>query len=271
MISSPIKWVGGKNQLLADLEGHLPNTFRTYFEPMFGGGALFFRLHQRRLLLNAVLSDTNEELMAAYTVIRDDVEGLIKTLLTLPFSDMSRNRYEEIRALTYKDPMWVAARFIYLNRLGFNGLYRVNRKGEFNVPYGTYTNPTVCYPDRLRTASVALKGALLSSVSFDDIVVTIASGDFVYFDPPYFPVSETAKFTSYTRGGFGDADQIQLAKVAHELKQRGVHVMLSNSDVPEVRSLYKGFHFHPIMARRSVNSVGSKRGRVPELIITSYE
>ena len=273
-----IKWVGGKRKLVPELIRRAPKHFGTYHEPFTGGAALFFGLASARGLSDrppdhrwAVLSDTNLRLVRSFRAVRDDVEGLVGRLRDYAESH-SEEQYYEVRALDvdgFEHDADVAAWFIYLNKTGFNGLYRVNRKGGFNVPMGRYENPNICDDRGLRAASRALQGAEIRHEGFEAVLGRAAPGDFVYFDPPYVPLSTTASFTAYTEGGFDLADQERLRDVARALKERGVHVLLSNSDTPRVRSLYhRGFSQGQVMMGRAINAKTSARGAVAELLIS---
>lgn len=261
-----VKWVGGKRQLIAELEKYVPKPLSgTYFEPFVGGGALFFHLQPKR----AVLSDSNERLIRAYRGIQTDVEGVIRLLRGYE-KKHEKDFYLKVRAnpVDDKSDAEVAAWFIYLNRTGYNGLYRVNSKGEFNVPFGDYKNPTICDANTLRACSTALQSAKLCLQDFGEVTKQAKKGDFVYFDPPYVPLSTTSDFTAYTRDGFGPKRQEQLRDVARELKRRGVVVLLSNSSAPLVHELYaKGFDKIEVGANRAVNCKPDGRGKVAELII----
>ncbi|HEX3772319.1 MAG TPA: DNA adenine methylase [Polyangiaceae bacterium] len=260
-----LKWAGGKGQLLAQLRPLLPAAYRRYFEPFAGGAALFFALAPKR----AVLADVNAELVDCYKAARDDVDGVIAAL--------GEHRYEaehyyRVRAVDPASlaPADRAARTIYLNRTGYNGLYRVNRAGKFNVPMGRYTNPLLCDADNLRACSKALAGVVVRRADFEQAVEGARAGDFVYFDPPYVPVSDTADFTSYVPGGFGADQQRRLADLFAALARRGVHAVLSNSDTPSVRDLYRGFRIHRVLASRHINSRGTRRGKVGEVVVTTF-
>jgi DNA adenine methylase len=258
-----IKWVGGKRQLLSELEPRIPTRFNTYHEPFVGGGALFFHLLPER----AVLSDTNERLVRTYLGIRDTVEDVIDKLASYPHD---RDFFLQMRGVDIdaKTDVEVAAWFIYLNRTGFNGLYRVNRSNVYNVPFGDYDNPTICDAENLRACSRALKHTEIRCESFEAVAERARPGDFVYFDPPYVPLSVSSNFTSYTSGGFGMREQQKLRDVARGLKDDGVRVLLSNSSAPEVYELYgDGFELATVGATRAVNCKGAGRGRVQELII----
>lgn len=259
-----IKWVGGKRQLLPELRARMPADFGHYFEPFIGGGALFFDLGP----LCATLSDVNERLVRTYRGVRDDVEKVIGLLQGYPHDSAF---FYEIRAvdIDVRTDAEVAAWVIYLTKVCFNGLYRVNKSGGFNSPFGSYKNPTICDADTLRACSTALKPAELLVSDFATTVATAQAGDLVYFDPPYAPLSATSNFTSYTAGGFGPTEQRRLRDLALELKQRGVHVLLSNSSAPLIRDLYaEGFQVSEVGARRAINSKATGRGQVKELLIS---
>jgi DNA adenine methylase len=257
-----LKWVGGKRQLLPELLARVPMGFDTYFEPFLGGGALFFALLPER----AVLSDSNSRLVRTYRAVRDDVDEVIAELSTYPHD---RVFFEELRRVDVDalDDIQVAAWMIYLNRTGFNGLYRVNKSGGFNVPFGRYTNPTICNPDRLLAASAGLQGAEILHASFSDSYKLAKPGDFVYFDPPYVPLSETSSFTSYTKDGFGIEEHKKLRDTVINLKARGVDVLLSNSSAGAVFELYENFEIEEVYANRAINSKATGRGKVAEVLI----
>lgn len=257
-----LKWVGGKRQLLPELRKFVPKHFGTYHEPFVGGGALFFDLAPDR----AVLNDKNAELVSCYCAVAHDVEAVIRILRKHVYE---KSYYYRMRAKVERIPAAAAARMIYLNRAGFNGLYRVNSKGGFNVPFGRYTNPTLCDADNLRLCAKLLESVDITNVDFAASMAHTRRGDFVYCDPPYVPVSGTADFTNYTKSGFGQIEQERLRDAAADAKRRGVHIVLSNSDTPIVRMLYKrGFQIHRVEARRNVNSKADRRGKVGEVIIT---
>jgi DNA adenine methylase len=259
-----LKWVGGKGQILHELKKSYPKAFNRYFEPFVGGGAVFFDLLPER----AAISDANKELVSCYNVVKSKVEELISILKLYKYE---RELFYSIRD---QDPQKLdvvgrAARTIFLNRTGFNGLYRVNSKGKFNVPFGRYKNPTICNEDNLRACSKALKKVSIKSASFEKILDSAKAGDFVYLDPPYIPVSDTSYFTAYQRRGFGMDNQEKLAAVFDELAARNVYVMLSNSDVSWIHHRYRKHRVRVIKARRFVNSDTSRRGPVGEIIVTS--
>jgi len=238
-----------------------PKKYGNYHEPFIGGGAMFFALRPER----AVLSDNNARLVRTWRGVRDHVDAVIRQLKTFPhekgfFLDM---RERDIDSGTDVD---VAAWFIYLNKTAFNGLYRVNSKNQFNAPFGRYVNPKICDEPNLRACSQALKGAAIEHEDFAAVLERAVEGDFVYFDPPYVPLSDTAYFTSYTAEGFGPDDQRRLRDAAKTLKKRGVHVLLSNSGADFVRELYKGFRVDEVMASRQVNCKAEGRGPIVELV-----
>ena len=265
-----IKWAGGKGRLLSQLEPLLPQDFlrRRYLEPFLGGGALFFARHPRR----ALLADINPTLIETYKAVRDQVEDILSWLHRLAKAHCkeayyaARTRYNSER-LTHAER---AAMFIYLNKTCFNGLHRVNRKGKFNVPMGRYKNPRIADEEGLRRASQALRRANILCDSFEGLVDRARPNDFIYFDPPYAPVSETANFTGYASDGFTSEDQRRLRNVYAELDQRGCKLMLSNSDVPFIRELYSRWTIHTVQASRAINSKASRRGKVNEVVVCNY-
>jgi DNA adenine methylase len=259
-----LKWAGGKAKLAPQIMARFPDRFRRYHEPFIGGGAVFFALGPRE----ATLSDVNADLITTYRAIRDHVESLIEVLL---HHRASEEDFYRIRAV---DPGGLsliesAARTIYLNRTCFNGLYRVNRRGQFNVPFGRYANPRICNAENLRAVSDALQGVDLRVEDAMAIGRRARRGDLVYFDPPYDPISPTASFTSYAKTGFGRTEQERLAEVFAHLAERGVHAVLSNSDTPFVRKLYKRFEIETVYARRAINSRADRRGPVPEVLVST--
>lgn len=267
--SPVVKWVGGKTRLLDELLGRQPVGYRRYFEPFLGGGALFFRLGPA----NAVLGDSNPDLINMYECVAWHVEGVIRALQTHKRKHSTehyyatRDRWND-RGRTQSEVDRAAA-FIYLNKTCFNGLWRVNSKGGFNVPMGRYVDPPICEAAKLRASSVALQKASLEVGHYADCVREAAAGDFVYFDPPYAPISKTSSFTSYTKGDFGEDDQRALADLFRELDARGCHVMLSNNDVPLIRELYRGYRIDQVQCSRAINSRASARGAVNEVIVTN--
>lgn len=267
-----VKWVGGKGCLMGQLELLLPSNVyhMRHVEPFVGGGAMFFARQPER----ALLCDINTDLIHTYRSIRNDVGGVIRELDALARRGHSEEAYYGVRG-RYNDgegrgePLR-AAMFIYLNKTCFNGLHRVNRRGEFNVPCGRYKNPTIIDAGGLIAASRALRVADIRKQSFESLLDAARHGDFVYLDPPYEPASRTANFTSYTEGGFSQEDQTRLRDVFRELDRRGAKLMLSNSDVPFIRELYADFEIHEVQARRAINCDASKRGPVGEIVVTNY-
>jgi DNA adenine methylase len=261
-----LKWAGGKGQLISQYIPYFPPRFSTYYEPFLGGGAIFFYLQPT----SSVLMDINPGLVNVFSCVRDRVEELIECLR------QHRDRhcqdyYYQIRAHTFSCPVEQAARLIYLNKTCFNGLYRENSKGQFNVPMGTYKNPAIFDPVLLQSASQVLQKARIEVQPFEAVLeYAHTRADFVYFDPPYHPISATSKFTSYNRYSFQEQDQIRLRDTFVTLANRGVCVMLSNSDCPFIRDLYKDFTIHTIYAARSINSNAGKRGKITEVLVTCY-
>lgn len=255
--------------MLPELKARLPHQYNRYFEPFIGGGALYFD----QAPLNAYISDINPELVNLYLVIREDVEALIADLST---HENSLEYFTQIRAWDrdseYKSisPVRRASRFIYLNKTCFNGLYRVNSKGYFNVPFGRYANPNFLDKDALFAASEVLQTTQIECASFDNILKYVSKGDFVYFDPPYIPLSQTASFTSYAKEDFGMDKQRQLKSLCDRLSDMGVMFMLSNSDTPEANSLYNGYKVEKIYASRFINSKADGRGKISEIIVRNY-
>jgi DNA adenine methylase len=264
-----LKWAGGKSRLIPQYSQHFPKQFTNYYEPFLGGGAVFFHLQPK----SAVLTDINGELINAYCCVKDKVEKLIELLEVhhLEHNQCQKDYYYWVRSHSYKKDIERAARLIYLNKTCFNGLYRENSKGEFNVPMGRYKNPMICNADLLRSVSALLKPVTIEERHFDDVLnYANSQEDFVYFDPPYFPINDTSYFTSYSRDSFTKDDQVRLRDVFVTLASRGVKVLLSNSDCEFIRELYRGFKIKPILAARAINSKGKLRGKVAEVLIVSY-
>ena len=261
-----LKWAGGKTQLSKHILARLPAKIETYYEPFIGGAAIFFALAREGRFQRAILSDRNSALVEAYEVVRDHVENLIVLL--------GEHRHEEayfydVRAQdpTTFDPVQRVSRLIFLNKTCFNGLYRVNSKGRFNVPFGRYTNPNICDAETLRLASGALKHVKVRLTDFEDAVTDAKPGDAVYFDPPYYPLSKTSSFTAYDPYPFREPEQERLATLHRSLGERGVFALLSNSDCPYTRSLYAGLDVETVEAKRFINSVAAKRGKITELLV----
>lgn len=270
-----VKWAGGKSRLLGELLDRVPRKVRTYAEPFAGGAALFFALASERArgarsFERAILSDRNEELVACYRAVQTDVAAVIEALGSFRHD---RDLFYEVRAQATRGMSDVAraARFVFLNRTCFNGLWRVNSSGAFNVPFGKYKNPRILDEEALRAASSALAGVEIRSRDFADVTGELGRGDFVYLDPPYVPLSRTASFTAYAKDGFSPGDQERLARELHAMKRRGVKAMLSNADTPVTRDLYAGLACHSIRAPRSISCDGATRGDAGELVVTTWE
>ncbi len=270
-ISRPfLKWAGGKRALLPSLLQLAPRRFATYYEPFLGGGALFFELANRGALTRAQLSDINAELVTAYRAVRDDVDRLITLLSWFQHDEKHYYAIRAQRPANLVHDVARAARTIYLNRSGYNGLYRVNAGGCFNVPFGRYTNLRICEPARLRAASRALGAVDVDVVDFEPAVASATPLDFIYLDPPYLPISPTASFTAYARGGFALEDHERLAEVLHKLGEARIPALLSNADCRASRRLYRGLPVVKVKVRRMINSVPEKRGPVGELLVRSF-
>ncbi len=262
----PVKWAGGKGQLLEQFETLFPTTrYKLCIEPFVGGGAVFFHLQPKK----AVLIDSNEELINFYLVVRDHMEEL---LVDLRKHENKAAYYYQIRALQPEElsPVERASRFLYLNKTGYNGLWRVNRQGRHNVPFGRYKNPKIVDEPNLYLVSKTLKKAKIICGDFSLILKHAKPGAFVYFDPPYHPLSALANFTSYTADSFNEKEQIRLAEVFRELDRMGCLLMLSNSDTELVRELYKGYDIRTVWARRNINCRPDSRGPIAELVIRNY-
>ena len=267
-----VKWVGGKRQLLDEIAPRLPKRITTYCEPFLGGGAVLFSLQPK----NAIVNDLNADLMLVYEVIRDDVEFLIAALeqhentaeyfYNIRDLDRDKDAYREMSAIER------ASRIIYLNKTCYNGLFRVNASGEFNSPFGHYKNPNIVNAPVLRAVSKYLtaNNIQLLHIDFEEVLQRVPRGGFVYLDPPYDPVSDTASFTGYNRGGFGREEQERLKRCCDELAARGVRFLLSNSATSFIKELYTGYTVEIVHAKRAINSDASKRGAVEEVLIRNY-
>ncbi|WP_025646695.1 MULTISPECIES: DNA adenine methylase [unclassified Psychrobacter] len=267
-----LKWVGGKRQLMTDIEPLLPKRISTYYEPFVGGGAVFLHTQPKK----AVINDYNSELINVYETIRDDVDALIEHLAT----HVNESEYfYQIRALDRQDffdelsKVERASRVIYLNKTCFNGLYRVNGSGEFNTPFGRYKSPNIINETVLRAVSHYLQknDIKLLSGDYQDALKNIRKGSFVYFDPPYDPISKSSNFTGYVQGGFGNDEQIRLRDTCMKLNEKGIKFLLSNSATAFMKELYQDFEVIEVGASRHINSVGSKRGEVKEILVRNYE
>ncbi|MCX6728571.1 MAG: DNA adenine methylase [Candidatus Saccharibacteria bacterium] len=271
-----LKWVGGKSKLVPHLVEQFPKNYKTFHEPLVGGGAMFFSVQPKRACIN----DSNAILMGAYEDIKKDVDSVVAGLSKLEKQYRKINTEEERKEYYLKQ----RARFnaihtrtiektillIYLNKTCYNGMYRENSIGGFNVPFGKQTNPTICDETNLRAVSKALQKTKINMGSYEKCLRTVRPEDFIYFDPPYHPLNETSSFTSYQAGGFSAKDQEILRDKFKELSNKGCYVMMSNSNSPLIRKLYKEFKIHEIDAARSINSKASGRGKIVELYITNY-
>ncbi len=273
LVAPVLKWVGGKRQLLDTLVPLLPKKITTYCEPFVGGGALLFYLQPNCAYVN----DINDELIRVYTVIKNDVEALISSLqkckneseffYSVRDWDRDKEKYASLSDLEK------AARILYLNKTCYNGLFRVNNAGEFNSPFGNYRNPNIVNAPTLRAVSSYLNSATvhLSSTDYAHVIEKLPKGTFVYLDPPYDPVSDTASFTGYSKGGFSRDDQIRLRKCCDTLNAKGLKFMLSNSSTDFIREQYSIYNITTVQAKRAINSDSAKRGEVDEVVVRNYE
>lgn len=270
-----LKWAGGKRQILREIVALMPKDFRnrTFHEPFFGGGAVTFWMEPEKGTIN----DINPKLINFYVVVRDHVDELIEDAKNhkndKEYFYKARAEFNEIVTNGFEIPnIRLASLLLYLNKTAFNGLYRENRKGEFNVPFGRYKNPKIVDEERLRKASEVLKKLDIHNEDFTYILREANPGDLVYFDPPYHPVSETASFTSYSKEDFSREDQKRLRDICLKLHEKGIYFILSNSYVKPVRGLYEGiegFEILKIYAKRPINSKADRRGEVPEMLVTN--
>ncbi len=263
-----VKWAGGKRQIIHILKNEIPEKFNTYIEPFVGGGALFFELLPEK----AIINDINEELINAYIVIKNNVEQLIENLKK---HKNEEEYYYKIRAVNPKNlnPIERASRFIYLNKTCFNGLYRENSKGEFNVPFGRYKEPKILEEDNLRAISEFLNNTdiLILNRDYKDVCKMAKKGDLVYLDPPYYPISKTASFTKYTKYDFSENDQIELSKIFRELDRKGCYVILSNSNTEFIKNLYKEYIIKELEVNRAINSKATERKKKKiEVLIKNF-
>ncbi len=280
-----VKWVGGKRQLIEQFKEYFPKEYNNYYEPFLGAGAVFFHLQHSDCYIN----DMNSDLITTYKVIKYEVEKLIKLLRTHEKSNSKEYFYkvrewDRLPSYNRRSEAGKAARFIYLNRVGYNGLYRVNLKGQFNVPYGKYVNPKICDEDNLRNISNYLNNnnINITSLDFETAVETATKGDFVYFDPPYDPITKTSSFTQYHKNGFSREEQKRLKLTADRLVDQGVKVILSNSNTEFIKDLYsnkiedaKGhtnyYFVELVTANRAINSKATHRGPIKEVLIISKD
>ncbi len=266
-----IKWAGGKTQLLNQFENFFPSLFFRYYEPFLGSGAVFFYIKNSCPEKEFFLSDNNSELINCYEIVKSDVEGLLD-LLKEHRSKHSKEYYYAQRNIDTNNlsKIELAARFIYLNKTCFNGLYRVNSKGKFNVPMGSYKNPSIFQEKELRVANKLLQDVTLKAMPFEEIINIAQKNDFIYLDPPYHPLSPTSSFTSYTSNSFSEKDQIRLAEVYRELDKKGCLLMLSNSYSEFILELYSDYRIERVSAKRMINCNGNKRGVISEVVVLNY-
>lgn len=271
-----VKWVGGKRGLLEQIIPLFPKKFNNYFEPFVGGGAVFFELYSKGFLRDKkiVLSDINKELINAYRVIKNSTKELIKNLQK--YKDKhSKEFYYQIRELDRQEDykrlsdIEKATRFIYLNKTCFNGLYRVNKKGFFNTPIGSYKNPNIADAETILNASEALQNVTIINQSFDEVLNQAKKDDLVYFDPPYYPLNKTSSFTSYDSNCFLEDEQFELFEVFERLSKKGVKVVESNSDTEFIKELYSDYEINIVNANRFINSKSSRRRKINEVLIRS--
>ena len=274
-----VKWVGGKRGLLSQIIPLLPKSFNNYFEPFVGGGALFFEIYKMGLLENKeiFLFDINAELINAYNIVKKYPNQLINELETFK-QNHSKDFYYEVRSwdrqndFLQRSDIQRASRFIYLNKTCFNGLYRVNKNNQNNVPMGSYKNPNICDYEVILSASRALQNVNILNASYKEILKYASKNDLIYFDPPYYPLTQTASFTSYSEFDFLEKQQIELYEVFKILSEKGCNVVQSNSDSKFINDLYHEYKIYEIiLANRNINSKISQRGKIQELLIRSYK
>ena len=261
-----LKWAGGKTQLLSELIKRVPAKYNVYFEPFIGGGALYFAIAPNE----AVIADINDDLVNAYSAVRDNPDELLEALSKYK---NEKDFYYSIRSQDQNKLSETerAARLIYLNKTCFNGLYRVNKSGQFNVPFANYKNPNLVQTERILAASEILQNTDVRHAGFEKVLVEAKAGDFIYLDPPYYPKDVYSDFKRYNKEQFHTNDHERLAELYNELTERGCYVMLSNSDTPFTRELYKKWRVDTVYAKRLINKDASKRGEVTEIIVTNYD
>lgn len=265
-----LKWVGGKTKMLGHIRAHVPVKVNRFYEPFLGGGSVFFDLYRNSKFEKATLGDLNPELVNSYKMIRDNIDEFIACLQ----GDKFLYEKEAYLAIRKEDPDSLtlverAARFTYLNRTCFNGLYRVNKSGKFNTPFGAYANPIICDEVNLRAISKALRKTRIECADFARLVKTAKAGDLVYLDPPYFPISETSNFVGYTGDGFGLAEHTNLSIVFSQLAEKGVSVILSNSSCPTTRQLYRDHRIIDLVGSRNIGGPASYRNSVTEIMVVA--
>lgn len=272
LVSPVLKWVGGKRQLLPEIRKYIPKKYSTYYEPFVGGGAVLFDIQAEK----AVVNDVNSELINFYEVIRDDVEGLIEDLnkhkneadyfYKIRGLDRDINIYNSLTSIQR------ASRIHYLNKTCYNGLFRVNNAGQFNAPFGRYRNPNITNKVTLRAVSKYFNQANITFKcgDFEEALKGIRKGSFVYFDPPYDPVSDSSNFTGYAKDGFDRDEQIRLRDLCNKLNSKGIKFLLSNSSTKFIREIYKDYHVITIQAKRTINSDADNRGEIDEVLVMNY-
>ncbi len=268
-----IKWAGGKERLLKQYSSLFPKEFNNYYEPFVGGGAVFFYIKQKYAPKKSLISDINGQLINTYNIIKEHPQKLISQLKQHKSYHMVHGKkyYLLIRSTepSQLPKLEQAARFIYLNKTCYNGLYRVNSKGQFNVPMGKYDNPDIVQEHKIMQASKLLQDVSIKNMSFERVLDYAKKGDFVYFDPPYYPEKKTS-FTKYHASNFLEEEHKKLYEVFDKLSRRGVFVMMSNSNTEFIRKLYAQYNIHSVSANRMINSDACKRGKIKELVVTNY-
>ncbi len=274
-----VKWVGGKGKLIPELIKLTPSKINNYYEAFVGGGALFYELSNQGLIKDSYINDINQKLITCYQTIKQNSDSLIGILKKIEkeykilATDNQKKYFYKIRHdynQNSLDNLTTSAYLIFLNKTCFNGMYRENSKGEYNIPFGDQPNPTICDENNIKAVSEVLKPTIITSYSFKKSIKTSKKGDFIYFDPPYYPLTSTANFTSYSKNNFSAKEQIKLFNVFKTLTLKGCYVMLSNSNTDFIKNMYQKFNIHEVYSARSINSKGEKRGKVKELVITNY-
>lgn len=270
-----VKWVGGKGKLISELEKYFPKKINRYFEPFVGGGALFFHVIQKYNVTFSNINDINKKLIVSYKQIQKNPNKIIKILTNIETeykkkSAEERKKYFYFIREKYNEEKLeddnITAYLIFLNKTCFNGMYRENSKGQYNVPFGDQKNPTICDKKNIINVSKSLKNTIINNQNFEESVKSCKRGDFIYFDPPYYPINTTSSFTTYHQNKFGPNEQKRLGYVFNRLVKKGCYVMLSNSNTQFIRNLYKEFHIYEIYAARSINSKGNGRGKIKEIV-----
>lgn len=280
MIAKPfLKWVGGKTKLVPELVEMFPKKFDNYFEPFVGGGALFYEVIQKYNVGFSSINDINKKLIIAYKQIKQNPKELISLLKTID-DEYKKLSLEEKEKYFYSirkkyneetiDDKTTASYLIFLNKTCFNGMYRENSKGQYNIPFGDQKNPNICDKENIFAVSKCLEHTEITDYSFEESVKKCKKNDLIYFDPPYYPVNATSSFTAYSKSSFGEIEQKKLKEVFANLANRGCFVMLSNSHTPFIEDLYKDFNINYRYAARSINSKGDKRGKIKEVVVTNY-